>query len=288
MIFKIDWPANITLLDAKPGFVSGVRSNAIGLLIIEKWYWLHNRSIILNLFSENNGPMSNRQDKIWYLENLNLMKKLPKPALEEVAHNTIMCHFFKDEFIYFSDDPSDTLFFLKEGKVKIANLSDEGKEVIKTILQPGEVFGEFSLWDEGRRTDFAQALDKVKVCKISKADFRSLMEKYGDFSIRVNKLIGLRLKKVERRLESLFFKDARARIIEFLLDMAEEQGEKVGFETMIKNMLTHQDIANLTATSRQTVTSVLNDLRSRNLINFNRRQILIRDMDDLRSNGAMA
>ncbi len=226
--------------------------------------------------------MSNAQDKIWYLENLNILKTLPKPAMQEVAQNTLMCHFFKDEFIYFSDDPSDTLFFLKEGKVKIANFSDEGKEVIKTILQPGEVFGEFSLLDEGRRTDFAQALDKVKVCKMSKANFQALMEKYGHFSIRVNKLIGLRLKKIERRLESLFFKDARARVVEFLVDMADEEGEKVGFETMIKNILTHQDIANLTATSRQTVTSVLNDLRSRNLINFNRRQILIRDLDNLK------
>lgn len=222
-------------------------------------------------------------EKIWYLENLNLVKTLPRPALQEVAHKTIMCHFFKDEFIYFSDDPSDTLYFLKEGKVKIANYSEEGREVIKTILQPGEVFGEFSLLDEGRRNDFAQALDKVKVCKMSKANFQGLMEKHGDFSIRVNKLIGLRLKKLERRLESLFFKDARARVVEFLLDMAEEEGEKVGFETMIRNSLTHQDIANLTATSRQTVTSVLNDLRSRNLINFNRKQILIRDVDELRS-----
>jgi CRP/FNR family cyclic AMP-dependent transcriptional regulator len=226
--------------------------------------------------------MSYAEDKIWYLENLNLMKTLPKPALQEVAQQTLMCHFYKDEFIYFSDDPSDTLYFLKEGKVKIANFSDEGKEVIKTILQPGEVFGEFSLLNEDRRTDFAQALDKVKVCKMSKANFQALMERYGNFSIGVNKLIGLRLKKIERRLESLFFKDARARVVEFLLDMAEEQGEKVGFETMIKNHLTHQDIANLTATSRQTVTSVLNDLRSRNLINFNRKQILIRDVDTLK------
>jgi CRP-like cAMP-binding protein len=221
-------------------------------------------------------------DKIWYLENLNLFKTLPKPALQEVAQKTIMCHFFKDEFIYFSDDPSDTLYFLKEGKVKIANYSEEGREVIKTILQPGEVFGEFSLLDEERRADFAQALDQVKVCKMSKPNFQALMEKHGQFSIRVNKLIGLRLKKLERRLESLFFKDARSRVVEFIIDMAEEQGEKVGLETMIKNSLTHQDIANLTATSRQTVTSVLNDLRSRNLINFNRKQILVRDLKTLR------
>ena len=120
------------------------------------------------------------QDKIWYLENLNLLKTLPKPAVKEVAKNTIMCHFFKDEFIYFSDDPADTLYFLKEGKVKIANYSDEGREVIKTILQSGEVFGEFSLIGEEKRTDFAQALDQVKVCKMPKPEFLALMEKRSE------------------------------------------------------------------------------------------------------------
>ncbi len=224
-----------------------------------------------------------QENKFWYLENFNLLKSLPKPLIKEVSEKTIMCDFFKDEFIYFPDDPSDTLYFLKEGKVKIANYSEEGKEIIMTILQPGEVFGEFSLIEEGKRSNFAQALDQVKVCKIGKTDFQQLMEKHGHFSLRVNKLIGFRLKKIERRLESLFFKDARARIVEFLLDMAHENGESVGFETMIKNNLTHQDIANLTATSRQTVTSVLNDLRAKNFINFNRKQILIRDLDQLRN-----
>jgi len=225
---------------------------------------------------------NNEAPKIWYLENFNLFKALPKEVLMEISEKTTMCDFDEGDFIYFPDDPSDTLYFLKEGKVKIANYSDDGREIIKTILQPGEMFGEFSLTGELKRTDFAQALEPVKVCRIPEKDFESLMEKHGPISLKVNKLIGLRLKKLERRLESLFFKDARARIIDFLLDMAEENGEKVGFETMIKNKLTHQDIANLTATSRQTVTTVLNELRNQNYINFNRKQILIRDLEALR------
>lgn len=201
----------------------------------------------------------------------------------EISEKTTMCDFQRADYVYFPEDPSDTLYFLKEGKVKIANYSDEGREIIKTILQPGEMFGEFSLFGEDRRADFAQAMEQVKVCRINKKDFEELMERYGPVSVKVNKLIGLRLKKLERRLESLFFKDARARIVEFLLDMAEENGEKVGFETMIKNHLTHQNIADLTATSRQTVTTILNELKSENLINFDRRQILIRDLDQLKN-----
>ena len=86
---------------------------------------------------------------------------------------------------------------------------------------------------------------------------------------------------METKIESLVFKDARTRIVDFLRETALEKGQKVGFEMMIKNHLTHKDIASLTGTSRQTVTTVMNDLRDQNLINFDRRRILIRDMEKL-------
>ena len=69
--------------------------------------------------------------------------------------------------------------------------------------------------------------------------------------------------------------------MEFLRDWANEKGKKVGFETMMKNYLTHKDIASLTGTSRQTVTTILNELKDKNIINFDRRRILVRDMDKL-------
>ena len=80
----------------------------------------------------------------------------------------------------------------------------------------------------------------------------------------------------------LVFKDAKSRIIEFLIDEAELKGQKVGFETLVKNMLTHQDISRLTATSRQTVTTVLNELREANIINFDRKRFLVRDLSELK------
>jgi len=83
-------------------------------------------------------------------------------------------------------------------------------------------------------------------------------------------------------LESLIFKDARARIIDFLKDAADRHGRRIGIdELLVKHSLTQQDIANITGTSRQTVTSVLNDLKKLNLIHFTRRSFLIRDLAKL-------
>ena len=102
-----------------------------------------------------------------------------------------------------------------------------------------------------------------------------------ELSFRILKLVGLRLMKMERKLELLVFKDARTRIVEFLKDAASWKGKKVGYETLIQTKLTHKDIAALTGTSRQTVTTILNELKEANVINFDRKRILIRDLEKL-------
>jgi len=108
------------------------------------------------------------------------------------------------------------------------------------------------------------------------------MKDNKELSFRLLKLVGLRLMRLERKLELLVFKDARTRVVEFLKDAASWKGKKVGFETMIPTKLTHKDIAALTGTSRQTVTTILNELKEQNLIYFDRRKILIRDLANLR------
>jgi CRP/FNR family cyclic AMP-dependent transcriptional regulator len=135
---------------------------------------------------------------------------------------------------------------------------------------------------EEKRVDFAQAMEDTVICPLTIEELKQLMYENKELSFKILKLIGLRIMKLERKLELLVFKDARTRIVEFLKDAAEWKGKKVGFETQIQTSLTHKDIASLTGTSRQTVTTILNDLKEKNLINFNRKQILIRDLDSLR------
>jgi len=191
-----------------------------------------------------------------------------------------MTKFKKEEFVYFHDDASNYIYMIAEGRIKIGSYLEDGKESVKAILNKGEIFGELALTGEDKRQDFAQSLDSgTIVCPMTLEDMKNLMANSQPLSFKMMKLIGLRLRKTERRLESLVFKDARTRIVEFLRDEANEKGKKIGFETMIPSHLTHKDIAALTGTSRQTVTTILNELRDKNIINFDRRKILIRDME---------
>ncbi len=223
------------------------------------------------------------ETKLWHLENFNLFKTLS--AYEKILMSTKVKHnkMKKNEYIYFPDDPSSSIFFLKKGRVKIGSYSDSGKEIIKAILNPGEVFGELSLIGQEKRNDFAIALDNnLIVCSLGISDMEKMIEKNPLIGIKVTKLIGFRLQKIERRFESLVFKDARTRIVDFIIDLGREKGKEIGKEILVKHNLTHMDMANLTATSRQTVTTVLNELKDQNLIHLERNQFLIRDIDNLK------
>jgi len=220
---------------------------------------------------------------IWYFENVDLFSILCPRKTPGMTEKHPITKFGKDDYIYFPEDPSKHVYMIATGRVKIGGHTDDGKEMLRAILGEGEVFGELALTGEEKRKDFAQAMDNnTTICPMTIEDLEELMIDNKPLSLKLYKLIGLRYRKLERKLESLVFKDARSRIIEFLKDMAEERGQKVGFEMMIKNHLTHKDIASLTGTSRQTVTTILNELKDKNIINFDRRRILIRDMEKLK------
>ncbi|NQZ78450.1 MAG: Crp/Fnr family transcriptional regulator [Ekhidna sp.] len=222
------------------------------------------------------------QRNIWYFEDTDLFKILcpTKSPLMEDEH--VPGVFKKDEFVYFKDESSENIYMVSNGRVKIGTYGPDGKEIVKAILTRGEIFGELALAGEEKRQDFAQAMDNdTRVCSMTIEDLQGLMADNAKLNLKILKIVGLRLRKMERKIESLVFKDARTRIVEFLKEMAEEKGQKVGFEVMIKNHLTHKDIASLTGTSRQTVTTVMNELRESNLLTFDRRRILIRDLEKL-------
>ncbi|MGB0887225.1 MAG: Crp/Fnr family transcriptional regulator [Vicingaceae bacterium] len=223
------------------------------------------------------------ETKLWHLENFNLFKTLS--AIEKIKMSTKVKHnkMRKNDYIYFPEDPSSSIFFLKRGRVKIGSYSDSGKEIIKAILNPGEIFGELSLVGQEKRKDFAIALDNnIVVCSLGMKEMETMIEKNPMIGIKVTKLIGFRLEKIERRFESLVFKDARTRIIDFIVDLGREKGKEIGKEILVKHNLTHMDMANLTATSRQTVTTVLNELKEQHLLHLERNQFLIRAIDQLK------
>lgn len=226
--------------------------------------------------------MSANQSKFWHLEKINLLKNLSEEEMEELVKKTTFKIAEKNQYIYFPEEPSKVVFFLKEGRVKIGTYSNDGKEVIKAILYPGEIFGEMGVLGEDKRKDFAIAMDHdTRMCTISVDGFKGILKENPHLSLEMGRNIGEKMRNIERRLESLIFKDARQRIIQFMKEMAAHYGKAIGDEILVKHDLTHQDMANLTATSRQTVTTVLNELKEEDQIYMERKKFLIRNINSL-------
>lgn len=222
------------------------------------------------------------EKSIWYLENIDVISIFCPRKLKDSQDDEHLAIVKKGNYVYMPEAASDTIYFIAEGRVKIGSTSEEGKEIIKAILNRGEVFGELSLVGEQKRRDYAVAIEDVKLCAIKSSEMSSLIRDHGSLSMFFMKMMGSKVLEMENRLESLVFKDSRSRIVEYLSELVRKSGQRVGYEWVVRNFNTHQEIANLTATSRQTVTTVLNELRGSEIITFNRKRLLVRDLDKLK------
>lgn len=219
----------------------------------------------------------------WYLENIDVtglfcpdkMMDMPQLHREET--------YKKGEFIYIGEKDSSRIFFILRGRVKIGTMGEDKKELIKAILGPGEVFGELALVEQNLHNEYAQAMEDTEVCSIPQDEIRNLYRDRSGIMTFFLRLMGQKVMALESQLERLVFKDSKSRVIDFLVDMVHKKGQRVGYEHVVRKFLTHQEIANLTATSRQTVTTVLNDLRTKGIIKFDRRRLLVNNLEKLQA-----
>ena len=220
---------------------------------------------------------------LWYFENVNLFRLLCPAKTGKMKENHQVISFKKGENIDFPEVPTEKMYLIDEGRVRIGTFSEDHVETEKAQLSQGELFGELPFKGEEKNLDFAQAMDDgTKICLMDFEEMKRLMPEKRDLSFKIIKLVGLKLKKLERQVEQLIFKDARTRIVELLHEEEIWKSKKMGQETLLSTRLTHKEIANLTGTSRPTVTDTLNALKEKDIITFDRKKILIRDLEMLK------
>ncbi|MEH6535339.1 MAG: Crp/Fnr family transcriptional regulator [Psychroserpens sp.] len=214
--------------------------------------------------------------KYWFLEGFNLFKKLGMLNMMKICEILEMDNIEKGQPIELTNEHKDSVFFLKKGSVKIVNTSNN---TVKYIVKRGHIFGELSLYDKEAATqELAYALEDCVICYIESERMEGLMEKHKSLKNGILKIYGLRIKKLERRLHDLLYKDSPTRIKEFIIDYLDEFGEtNTNGKRVAKNLLSHKEIANLTNTSRQTVSNVLSTMRKKGIINYDIKSISINE-----------
>ncbi len=228
-------------------------------------------------------------DKWLLIRNYDLWSHLSDEEYEELnlVHNFIEAP--KGGYIYFEAFHHNKLYFIKDGHIRIGYIDEEGNEVIKEIIQKGEIFGQITLERNNMNGEFAQAYKAdVSLCAFTIEDFQQLLKKKPELAFKYTKQIGSKLRTFESRLVNLLNKDVRTRLINFFGQLATQNlGEDSPDGFCIPNHLTHEDIAHLIGSSRQTVTTLINKLAAEGLILFNRQQICFPDVKKIQKLGSV-
>jgi CRP-like cAMP-binding protein len=220
--------------------------------------------------------------KYWYLRDHKLFWTLSMSQIKQLCIITGFKKANKGDIIYFSSSDLPRIYLLKKGNIKIVSVDEEGNETIKEILQKGDLFGELSLENDGDVNEYAKVLtDEVSICSFLLSDFEDLLVRNPSLALSYTKFVGLKMKRFKNNYSNLVSKDARTRLISFIKDWAEREGIQEGKKYTISNYLTQTDIAQIICTSRQTATLLLNELEEKNLIYYNRKEIIIEDISRL-------
>lgn len=214
-------------------------------------------------------------NKLWYLRNIRLFDGISPSEMQEMEKITHMEEVKKRQPLYLPGDPSSNVYLLKRGRVKIANTASNGKEVTFDILEPGEVFGELDVLEDAPRSTSAETLDDAVICVIPRKDFDQYLAMHPTVMFKLTKLIGLRLKKIQSRVEDLVFRDVPARLAHLLSELGKTDGIADTQGIRLKVRLTHQEMANLIGCSRETVSATMGQFRDDGLIQMDGRAITI-------------
>lgn len=223
-------------------------------------------------------------DKWLLIRNYDLWSHLSDEEYEalNVAHNFIEAK--KGDYVYFEAFNHNKLYFIKDGNIRVGYIDDNGNEIIKEIIQKGEIFGQVTLEKNSLNGEFAQAYKAdVSLCAFTIDDFQRLLVKRPELALKYSKQVGSKLRSTESRLVNLLNKDVRTRLINFFHQLLKQHSSTpVSNGFCINNHFTHEDVAHLIGSSRQTVTTIVNELAEEGLIVFNRQQICFPDVERLR------
>jgi CRP-like cAMP-binding protein len=183
----------------------------------------------------------------------------------------------RKEPVYLPGDPANKIYLVHSGRVKTSRVTEDGKEITISIYSQGDMFGELEVLEGGCRETMAEALEDICLSVIGRDDFEELLWKEPTLMFQLIKLLVRRLKRMERRVEDIAFRDVPTRLARVLLRFSTEFGIQDEIGLRINRRVTHLELANLIGSTRETVTATLNDFRRKGLIQLENHFIIIRD-----------
>ena len=210
-----------------------------------------------------------RQWKLTLLSKADVFHDLSHADMEEIERVTTMTTCRKGRQLYSAGDRSEVLFVLKQGRVQISRMAEDGRKLTIAILEPGAIFGEMPMLSQSMQDSTAEALDDCTICIMSRHDLEGMITSNPQVALNIIHNLAARVRELEARLEMQAFQSVPERLASTLLRLAGDRAEISG--------ASHQQIGEAIGASRETVTRTLGDFRSQGLIDLGRAHIVIKN-----------
>ncbi|QZY29120.1 Crp/Fnr family transcriptional regulator [Nocardioides coralli] len=217
---------------------------------------------------------------LWCMAEVDIFCDLDDSEMDALADAAPMKRYAAGSMVYTPHEPVAALFILKQGRIRIFRVSPDGRALTTAIIEPGTIFGEMVVVGQRMHDSYAEALDDAVVCVMTERDVHRLLLGDPRIAARISATLGRRLGELEQRLTDAVFKSVPERIAGALVTLAEGSASRtIGRGVQVR--LTHEQLAALAATSRETTTKVLGEFAERGLISLGRARIVILDQDEL-------
>ncbi|WP_211655487.1 Crp/Fnr family transcriptional regulator [Planococcus alpniumensis] len=205
-------------------------------------------------------------DKLTLLSHINLFDELPMEDMKLIDKNSIMTPVKKGTQILIPEQPLDVLFFLKKGQVRLYRMTSQGKQFTTDILVDGNVFGETESFMLTDKQTYAEAMTDCYLCTMDKGKFESFVRSTPDVSFKLIQILSNRLKETYDLSEKIALGDVRYRTLFLLLKMSEKSGTRDKEWQSINMKITHEDIATMVGSSRETISLLMSKLKKEGLL----------------------
>jgi CRP/FNR family transcriptional regulator, cyclic AMP receptor protein len=209
------------------------------------------------------------------LRTVPIFSELTDADFASLGRLTSRRRFPKDTVVFFENEEGDSFFMILEGRVKVTILGDDGREVILSMLGPGDFFGEMALLDNEPRSATAIAVEETELLSLHRTDFQTVLTDNRSITSALIKVLTARLRRANHQISTLALLDVYGRVARVIVDMAREEGRRLRDGRIAFRRATHQEIANRIGTTRETVTRMLKDLERQGLIHIEGKEIVV-------------
>lgn len=216
------------------------------------------------------------------LKQIPLFSELSDRDLEKIFQVASRQRYHKDNIILIEEEVGSTMFVILSGRVKISRISDDGREVILSILSDGDFFGEMSLLDGHTRSANVTAIEESELLVIRREEFLQMLKEFPQIAINLLKELAQRIRKSDEHIKSLSLQDATGRVASTLLRIAEDSGVFRRGQVEIQELPLQQDLANMAGTSRETISRVIKSLTDDGYLKKQSGKIIILDYEKFR------